>query len=67
MSLIFEGLYLGTQLTLIYFQGIHQLRGRRMGSTVHVDVHIEVCHFLEVDYVLVSSTEVLNSTLFMSS
>ncbi|KAG0504452.1 hypothetical protein KC19_N030100, partial [Ceratodon purpureus] len=29
-------------------EGIHQLRGRRMGSTVHVDVHIEVDPWLSV-------------------
>jgi divalent metal cation (Fe/Co/Zn/Cd) transporter len=30
-------------------QGVHELRGRRMGSTIHLDVHIEV---LSVSYSL---------------
>lgn len=29
-------------------EGVHQLRGRRMGSSVHVDVHIEVDPFLSL-------------------
>ncbi|KAG0587956.1 hypothetical protein KC19_2G204300 [Ceratodon purpureus] len=29
-------------------EGIHQLRGRRMGSTVHLDVHIEVDPWLSL-------------------
>jgi divalent metal cation (Fe/Co/Zn/Cd) transporter len=29
-------------------EGVHELRGRRMGSTIHLDVHIEVDPWLSV-------------------
>jgi divalent metal cation (Fe/Co/Zn/Cd) transporter len=48
----FQGFGLVHVLSLMHevnVQGVHELRGRRMGSTIHLDVHIEV---LSVSYSL---------------